>query len=1293
MDSCVKQVMAQGKDKSSAIAICMSSIVKRDGLPRYMAYIDNDFPKIAYNVIDTITGEKQFFTYGVGHKRFQTQEAAQHAADQLNAKEAKITQRADSGFFVGLKVPSNIAQDYELDGNSATCPYQQEGRNANPQGYEDWWDGFLAAKHHAEWPNVAGAQDPYRETRQTNFTRILFLVNLENDANDDPALIEEARSVKTILETRLPTELVFIRTPQDIEVALAKFDPSDTFIYNWAENLPGWIEGGETATSIVDDDWAHSASAAGVQRLIFDRAQTYLFLQEWGIPIPKFLLIYGLADIGQWEDYPAFLGPNNVHGSESLALVNDTEEAQKHIETLQTKHQPPWLFREYIGGERPAREFSVALLSDGTTTTVLPVAETNFEVLPHDYKTEQDKGVAGPSVQELNTCPAVLDPALQEKLTEWSREIFHNVGIKIYGRVDWRLYEDESDPICIDINPEPETCHDSLMEQIGLAAGMSFDQLILKILDNGIAYEKRLEASEENMPQRAQIIDVRAKPRQMNPRPMKLVAAKQRALSTGDVFRASGSAGGVTLGKEYAIIFVASNMVTVQPTSGGGGTIDLSDSEFQQVTGETIARASEYTVKKQPGGKFVVVDSAGKVHGETFDDELTAKNSAAYLNTALAMGQEIHPGQRATLPVNSKNPIAQLFNSIKRAFEPYIKEQATNGVPDYVPTESKATWIQTYNDAIAKSRTHDEAAMLADKAAGIQRAMTAQRLVSQILQRFDEMKRGYTTTGTSIFFDDGSEYSAAVEKLQGQFLSNDASVLQIKFKDAEQMQTAIASLSGQRDSDIKAPMKNGETLPQMRALDPLDIYFDKGRMFVLATGDGRLYRFAVNVKNGNVSLSERTEITEERATQSFQIIRENGKVRWLAIAASSVLNRSGEIDSTKLFDSFVDFIDRSGIYPVLDFFHTRDEVRLGQSDFVARDGNLYISAGTFDDTEIARAAIETLEKTPDDWGLSISYLKTQEPVMTRVADGIDIPVYTEGINDFISVLPKTRACNLFTVIGTQGVERMKKEVFDALVSLVGPERAKTFSANVDQTNRVIDEQRLITRAAKVIRQGAAYEEGKAAAVADPNSTNPYPAGSPENAEWQKGFDEAAKGASAPAADAPPATQQQAAPSPDPTQMQPDLGATGTGAAQFCPQCGQPVPPEATVCPNCGYDLTQPQEVQVDPALQDQIVEQAASLAVRQIGKPIADLAKSVEDLTKLVAESVKTRATDDERIKALEKDEVIKRQEWSADLPKGKRPQIIVRPRAVEREAAPLTPDEIAKATIAKLSNQTKLNP
>ena len=254
-----------------------------------------------------------------------------------------------------------------------------------------------------------------------------------------------------------------------------------------------------------------------------------------------------------------------------------------------------------------------------------------------------------------------------------------------------------------------------------------------------------------------------------------------------------------------------------------------------------------------------------------------------------------------------------------------------------------------------------------------------------------------------------------------------------------------------------------------------DLYRDDdGSMFVIASERGKLYRVPITASDEGVTLGEWLPVMEgfkpvAQATRTSVIRQADGRYRWLSISCTSVLNRVGEIDSQALFDSFVAHADETGEYPYRTFYHQGEALATGRADFLARDGDTFITSGLYDEgNPLAEAEIAALEREAALWGESINYMPTVSPVMFEVAEGINVPVYEAGKLREISFLPVDKAAAWFTTVRAQEVTRMRADVLQALVELLDgdEERADEFAALVDGTNRAITEAGLVSREAE-----------------------------------------------------------------------------------------------------------------------------------------------------------------------------------------------------------------------------------
>lgn len=278
---------------------------------------------------------------------------------------------------------------------------------------------------------------------------------------------------------------------------------------------------------------------------------------------------------------------------------------------------------------------------------------------------------------------------------------------------------------------------------------------------------------------------------------------------------------------------------------------------------------------------------------------------------------------------------------------------------------------------------------------------------------------------------------------------------------------------------------------------PIDIYVDDtgGGLFSIVTQGGKLFRVPMTVVDDSVTLGAWTQVTEvfEPVTQtkpSFTITRDkkSGQYRWLFVAATSVINRIGEIDSVSLFDSFIQHAADNDEFPRVDFYHLGGvdpaTWEFGTADYLARDGNCYIATGLFDeDHPLARAAIKAYEEQPGIWGCSIEFYAFAEPEIIVLDPEVRVPVYKSGKNTRISIVKECDAAGLFTRVAnvTEEKVRMKRDILKVLEEFFGDDKEgmEAFAENVDGINRTIKTDGLISRAKAAKRDSNPKDEDDA----------------------------------------------------------------------------------------------------------------------------------------------------------------------------------------------------------------------
>lgn len=259
-------------------------------------------------------------------------------------------------------------------------------------------------------------------------------------------------------------------------------------------------------------------------------------------------------------------------------------------------------------------------------------------------------------------------------------------------------------------------------------------------------------------------------------------------------------------------------------------------------------------------------------------------------------------------------------------------------------------------------------------------------------------------------------------------------------------------------------------------------YMETGALYGLFNNRGQLFRGRIDVATDGetVTIGELEPVKHEfvptvrsYTPSSFCTVREaDGRVRFFMIASTAVVNRVGEIDSTKLYDDMIRRAEETGFYPTLDFWHLGEVHPLfefGQFDFLARDGVVYIGSGLLTEGHpLALAAEEATRERPQDWGASIEYLRPVDRGIEFVKLGTwDIPVLTEGLNTRISLLPEYAAASWFTnfALEERNVDARKLE---ALKKLFGnnEEKFRAYLVSIEGVNTEVRDSGVVTRDAE-----------------------------------------------------------------------------------------------------------------------------------------------------------------------------------------------------------------------------------
>lgn len=217
---------------------------------------------------------------------------------------------------------------------------------------------------------------------------------------------------------------------------------------------------------------------------------TKQLLEYHGVQTPRFLTFDGdsFEAFGRMN-FPLIVKPARTDASLGIgkhSVVNDWEDLTRRVRDIRKAFNDESLAEEFIDG----REMYVGVLGDGPRAEILPILELNWgrwdparpKVSDREVKFA-DMGDDGPYLMHAKELPAELRARLERS----ALLAFRALKLHDYARVDFRISDKTGEVYLLEVNPNPYLEKDS---ELGMAAeerGMTYPQLIGRIIESAAA--------------------------------------------------------------------------------------------------------------------------------------------------------------------------------------------------------------------------------------------------------------------------------------------------------------------------------------------------------------------------------------------------------------------------------------------------------------------------------------------------------------------------------------------------------------------------------------------------------------------------------------------------------------------------------------------------------------------------------------------------------------------------------------------------------------------------------------
>lgn len=225
--------------------------------------------------------------------------------------------------------------------------------------------------------------------------------------------------------------------------------------------------------------------------LALQKPLTRAVLIAHGVPVPRGFVVeradFVLPDVFLAESNARWIvKPSREDASHGIALasvVRGERELRARCEYVLERYAQPALVEEFVDG----REFNASILGQGADSEVLPLAEIDYSRFPKGVPTlvtfDAKWDPASPEYKgSMPIAVTGLAPELEVAIRDVAVRAYNAIGLRGYGRIDVRVHP-ERGPLVLDVNPNPDISPDAGLARAAERGGLSYEELIARIID------------------------------------------------------------------------------------------------------------------------------------------------------------------------------------------------------------------------------------------------------------------------------------------------------------------------------------------------------------------------------------------------------------------------------------------------------------------------------------------------------------------------------------------------------------------------------------------------------------------------------------------------------------------------------------------------------------------------------------------------------------------------------------------------------------------------------------------
>ncbi len=214
----------------------------------------------------------------------------------------------------------------------------------------------------------------------------------------------------------------------------------------------------------------YTGSGVMASAIAMDKWRTKLVWQAMGLPIPEYEALTQPTDwnaVANHLDLPLFVKPSSEGSSVGVTKVKTVEELPAAYAEA-ARHDKVVIAESFMSGG----EYTAAILN-GRALPVIKIEPAN-EFYDYEAKYLRD--------DTRYMCPCGLGQAEEAEMQQLALQAFSLIGGQGWGRVDF-LRDEQGKAYLLEVNTSPGMTDHSLVPMAARQAGISFEQLVLQILE------------------------------------------------------------------------------------------------------------------------------------------------------------------------------------------------------------------------------------------------------------------------------------------------------------------------------------------------------------------------------------------------------------------------------------------------------------------------------------------------------------------------------------------------------------------------------------------------------------------------------------------------------------------------------------------------------------------------------------------------------------------------------------------------------------------------------------------